>query len=151
MKMKMLQAIVLGASLIATACTANDSLSPWHGEYLYETAAGHTAGGSPITMELTLTIKKSALSESCLFQAVGFQTYKKIVCTLAGNGDNLEVKFKNYEEGTLLKKYKAGEVLFVLEKSDGKDNKTRYVPHWAAYQPFGKDSGIENEGSFVKK
>jgi hypothetical protein len=77
--MKMLQAIVLGTSLLATACTANESISPWVGEYVYETAAGQTAGGSPITMQLTLTVKNTGLNDACRFKAEGFQTYKKIV------------------------------------------------------------------------
>ncbi len=91
--MILMRYFVLGIGLLVSACMADDTVNPWYGEYFYETAGGHTAGGSPIVMELTLTIKKSGLGESCLFQAVGFQTYKKIVCTLTGNSDKLEVRF----------------------------------------------------------
>ena len=154
LKMSLVRSIALGIGLMVAACTASDPVGPWDGEYSYGTAGGHTAGGSPVTMELTLTIKKSGADETCLLNVAGFQTDERMVCTLTDKGNKLEIRFKSYDDKSLLKiPYEVGGVLFSLEKAEGKDKKIRYVPHWAAYVPFEKDSGIANEaneGDFEK-
>jgi Family of unknown function (DUF5991) len=139
--MKLLRYMVLGIGLMASACMANDPVSPWLGEYQFEGHGGNTAGGSPIMMEITLTISKPGSNDSCKLHMQGFQKDETIFCTTTGTDSKLDVRFKTYDDGRIVNaydvaRYKVSEVLFSLEKTDGKDKKTRYVPHWAAYVPF---------------
>ena len=139
--MKIIYAAVLGVSLMATACTADTSVNPWQGEYQFSGLGGETAGGSPIMMEITLTINSPGSGNPCLFHAVGFQTLETIFCSTSVGGRKLDIKFKSYDDGRILNgydvaRYKVGEVLFSLEKEKGKDNITRYITHWASYVPF---------------
>ncbi|MBI3561064.1 MAG: hypothetical protein HY080_05040 [Gammaproteobacteria bacterium] len=147
--MKLMRLIVLGIGSIVMACVASDSVNLWHGEYFYESAGGHTAGGSPITMEMTLTINKPEADDACLFHAVGFQTDMTIVCTVTASDNKLEVKFKKYGEASFLMiEYKIGEVLFSLEKVAVKGKESRYVPHWVSYEPF---DDMSNAKGYFKK
>ena len=132
---------ILCLVFLTVACAADSSASPWNGEYVYEAYGGHTFGGSPITIRMTLTIKKNGSDESCLLRADGFQRLDRIVCATSKQDNKLEVKFKSYTDGRSVNAidiaiYKVGEVLFILEKVEGKDKQTRYVPHWASYVVF---------------
>ncbi len=149
--MKLLRYFVLGIGLIVSACMANNAVGPWDGEYQFAGLGGETGGGSPIMMDITLTIKKSGSDGYCLLHADGFQTTDRIVCALTDTGNKLDVRFKSYEDGKILNGhnvavYKVGEVLLVLEKAEGKDKKTRYIPHWASYVPF---DNMEKGGKYV--
>lgn len=139
--MTMVRYFVLAVGLMIAACTANETVGPWDGEYQFAGLGGKTGGGSPIMMEIILTINKSGSNEYCKLHMQGFQKDEIIFCLLTGSDNKLEVKFKTYGDGRVLnaydvERYKVGEVLFVLEKAEGKDKKTRYIPHWASYVPF---------------
>lgn len=153
--MKSIRYFALCIGLMATACAANNSASPWNGEYIYEAYGGRTTGGSPIVIEMTLTIKKNGSDESCLLHADGFQRLDRIVCTTSEMGNKLEVRFKSYTDGRILNSidlaiYKSGEALFVLEKTEGKDKVIRYVPHWASYMVFDDMSKVKEHFKKVK-
>lgn len=152
--MTFLRFFVLAIGLMVAACTTSAATGPWDGEYQFAGLGGETGGGSPIMMDITLTIKKSGSDGYCFLYADGFQTTDRIVCSLTDNGNKLEVKFKSYEDGKILNGhnvavYKVGEILFVLEKKEGKDKKIRYIPHWASYVPF-DDMKIGGKYVFTK-
>lgn len=152
--MQFIRYITLFFGLMVAACSAVSSVGPWDGEYRFSGLGGETGGGSPIMMDITLTIKNSASNASCSLNATGYQTFDRIICSTTDKGSKLEVKFKSYDDGKILygddkiEQYKVGQVLFVLEKVQGEDNITRYVPHWAAYVPF---DNMDVGGKYVFK
>lgn len=139
--MKSIRYFFLCVVLLIGACAAANSDSPWSGEYLYEAYGGQTFGGSPITIQMTLALKRNGSMESCLLSADGFQRLDRIICTTSDKDSQLEVKFKSYADGRTvnaidLEIYKVGETLFTLEKVKAKNKEIHYVPHWASYTVF---------------
>lgn len=131
---------ILSIGLLISACSGNDAVGQWDGEYTYNAFGGHTGGGSPITMKMTL-IKQSRVDKSCLLHVVGFQRLETIICTTTDHGNKLEIKFKSYDDGRIVNAidvsvYKVGDTLFVLERSEAKDMKPRYMPRWVSYMVF---------------
>lgn len=150
MMMKSIRYFVLCIVLLAGACAADNSASPWNGEYLYEAYGGQTFGGSPITIKMVLTIKKNGSKESCLLHADGFQRLDRIICTTDEKGNKLEVKFKSYSDGRTvnaidLEIYKVGSTLLTLEKLEGKNKEIRYVPRWGSYTVFDDMSKVKED------
>lgn len=148
MMMKSIHYLVLCFVLLADADAADNLASAWSGEYRYEAYGGQTFGGSPITINMALTIKKSGSKESCLLHADGFQRLDRIICTANEKGNKLEVKFKSYSDGRTvnaidLEIYKVGETLFTLEKVEGKNKEIRYVPRWGSYMVFDDMSKVK--------
>lgn len=146
--MSLMRSIALVMGLMIAACVGNDAIGQWDGEYQYSAYGGQTGGGSPITMRLTLTIKKFSSNGSCLLHAAGFQTLETIVCTATENGKKLDVNFKSYDDGRVLNgydvaRYKVGELLFTLEEVEGKNKEIRYVPRWASYMVFDDMSKVK--------
>lgn len=146
MPMKSVRYFALCLGLLGVACAADNSVSPWSGEYFYEAYGGRTAGGSAIIVEVLLTIKKNG---SCLLHADGFQRLDRIVCTTSEKGNKLDIKFKSYD-GYDFARYKVGELLFVLEKVQGKDKKIRYVQHWASFSAFDDVSKVKEYFKKIK-
>lgn len=71
------------------------AVSPWDGAYLYEQPIGPGAGGLQLFVNHKLTIG----GNSCRIDAEGYQTYEKIRCKAAPNGDKLDVFFVSYDDG----------------------------------------------------
>lgn len=131
---------------LTTACVASGGESAWNGEYTSYVSGGQTRGGSPIMMNITLTIDKHISAETCKIELSGFQTYESIFCTTALNNDRLVVMFKSHQDGRLVNRadvmvYKVGDILFSLDQGivRGKKKTIRYLAHWGAYTPFGID------------
>lgn len=142
--MKTLRLVVFSLGLL-TACTdpvtapVPAPTGPWDGEYSYGGYGGRTAGGSPIMMDITVSINSPKFKQACVFQAMGFQTDTNIFCTAAIKSDVLEVQFKSYDDGGILngygnERYKVGEVLLTLKQP--KDKKNQYAVRWGSYVPF---------------
>lgn len=108
--------LIITGVLFANICLAE---SKWDGTYSYNAALGNTAGGSPIIMTYKLTLSKS----KCLFSIDGFQTMDRIICKTTKKGDNIDVQFQSYANGTLnnefgVQVYTPDEILFKLSKHD---------------------------------
>lgn len=56
-------------------CTANDDvkIGPWDGEYVYGGYGGRTAGGSAITIGITVSINSPKFKQACVFQDIGIR------------------------------------------------------------------------------
>lgn len=140
--MRLIRLFIVLAGFSITACTADDSAVSWRGEYKHFSSAGETAGGSQIMMSELLKIEKKWLKESCEFEMSGFQTYRTLLCSIEPSNNKLKVKFKSYEDGSLVNinnvaEYQVGEVLFTLEKPPALDKSNHYPLQWGAYTPFG--------------
>jgi len=149
--MTVVRYFVLAIGLMVSACTANEAVGPWDGDYQFAGLGGETGGGSPIMMEITLNIKKSGSDKSCKLHIQGFQKDETIFCSTIDSDNKLEIRFKTYDDGRILnaydvERYKVSEILFSLEKAEGKDKKIRYIPHWASYVPF---DNMEIGGKYV--
>ena len=136
--MKKFRPLIFTLALLA-ACTQATPAGSWDGEYTYGGYGGRTAGGSAISMEITVSINSPKFKQPCVLQAIGFQTEDKIFCATAIKGDALEIRFKSYGDGGTLNEfgnevYKAEEVLLTLKRP--KDRKNEYAVHWGAYVPF---------------
>lgn len=81
MNMTSVRLIVLSFCVTAIACMADSTENVWDGEYSYYASGGHTAGGSPIMVDITLKIGAQGGKESCELNADGYQTYDRILCT----------------------------------------------------------------------
>jgi hypothetical protein len=91
----------------------------WEGEYLYQDQLGKTVGGSPIVVDMNLSIK---VDDSCLLVNNGYQVSGKIVCKAVSNSTGKQITFVSYDSGKIEKEYgvqqyQVGEVLFGLEQS----------------------------------
>lgn len=128
--------------MATTACRAGSVENAWHGQYRYFAAAGETAGGSPIMMDITLKIGQPG-KENCELHADGYQTQDRIRCTAITDKNRLTLQFKSYPDGSIVnpigvEEYKVGEILFSLEPATAKtkQKQNRYLVRWGAYTPF---------------
>ena len=144
--MTFIRILLFSIFMVATACTAGGADNAWYGEYRYSASGGETVSGSQILMNITVKIEKPGNEERCRLDADGYQTYDRILCTTATNKNQLMLQFKSYENGKIVneigvERYKVGETLFSLEKESAKNEKkqSRYIPHWLAYVPFGRE------------
>lgn len=101
------------------ACTPAPS---WQGNYRYEAEYGNTAGGTPVLVEYELALKDGG---HCQLSINGFQTSEEIACQTAQEGNGLAIQFQSYAEGSAkaphgVATYQAGEVLFTLDRREGK-------------------------------
>lgn len=106
--------------LTSQACVSQESFK-WEGEYLYQDQLGKTVGGSPIVVDMNLSIK---VDGSCLLVNNGYQVSEKIVCKVVSNSTGKQITFVSYESGKIeneygIQQYQVGEVLFGLEQSQG--------------------------------
>lgn len=137
--------LILSAGVHSAICLAGDTKSDWYGQYDYSAEGGHTAGGSPIWMDITLIVDKQGSKDICQISADGYQTYDRLLCTVMIGKGRLDLQFKSYEDGAILSPigvevFKVGETLFSLEKSKLKNNKNQilYLVHWGTYFSFEK-------------
>ena len=73
-----------------------------------------------------------------MFNADGYQTYDRILCTTAMSKNQLILQIKSYEDGKTaneigVEQYKVSETLFSLEKSTAKNEKEKK----SVYPPLG--------------
>lgn len=68
--MKKLRPLIVTLALLA-ACTRATPAGSWDGEYTYSGYGGRTAGGSAISMEITVSINSPKFKQACVLQASG--------------------------------------------------------------------------------
>lgn len=126
----------------------------WVGEYSYFESAGTTVGGSPIMMNIKLTIKNDDPKSKCILEASGYQTDETLYCTASATNNTLTLFFKSFDTGSTtnefdVEPYKAGEKLFTLERKSISGKQDKFIPTWASYLPFG--DGEAKAGEYFEK
>lgn len=126
------------------ACISQESFE-WEGAYLYQDQLGKTFGGSPIVIDMNLSIK---VDDSCLLVINGYQISEKIVCRAVSNPTGKQITFVSYDTGKIeneygVQQYQVGEALFSLERSQG-----RVLTIWQALKPNNVEKSM---GSFFVK
>lgn len=130
--------------LTSQACVSQESFK-WEGEYLYQDLLGKTVGGSPIIVDMNLSIK---VDGSCLLVNNGYQVSEKIVCKVISNSTGKQVIFVSYDSGKIeneygVQQYQVGEVLLGLDQSQGK-----VLTTWQSLKP---DNVKKTTGTFFIK
>lgn len=92
----------------------------WHGNYQYEAFLGENVAEDQIIIEYTLKLA----DKSCSVTREGYQTNETLICSAHENGEDLEIKFKSYEGGSItniygVSVYPPQSILFKLTKTDG--------------------------------
>lgn len=114
----MLAPLAVLAAAAAPAAIAAPAPSGWDGRYVYEEYAGRTAGGSPIMVTWTLTIRPG----HCSIHAEGYQTFEDLRCGTTAKGNTLAVRWISYADGSLqnqygVRIYKPQQHLFTLTRA----------------------------------
>ncbi len=128
-----------------------DGLAAWYGTYVFDGAAGQTAGGSPITYHYTVILRRTAGGPACELHLEGYQQDDKLHCTAEGQHNVLAVAFASYANGALanangVQVYQPGALLFRLTRPDtGGDG--RLMTTWLALHP----DGMAQAGVFFRR
>ncbi len=142
-------AILLGSP---AASGQEARLSDWNGVYEYGYNGGATRGGSPIFVLYKLSISSAAEKASAVLDIAGFQTDQVLVCDVAGDAQELAVKFREYQNGKTeneygVAEYKVGATLFYLHIDHAKGAR-RLVTTWAAMTP---DPHLPGTSAYFRK
>lgn len=145
MKHLALAKILIVASIFsASQASVSRESFKWEGDYLYQDHVGKTVGGSPIVVDMKLSIKVG----SCLLANNGYQVSEKIVCKAVSNSTGKQITFVSYSNGKIenefgVKQYQVGEVLFGLEQSQDS-----VLTTWHSLKP---DNVTKTKGTFFVK
>ena len=132
---------LLISSLSLGACAQTD---PWHGTYKYEALLGENIAEDQIIVEYSFTFDK----DNCQVIIQGYQTDEKILCITDESGNDLQVKFKSYLDGSTaniygVEVYPGNSMLFKLTRTD----KT-LITSWGTLSP---DESLPNGEYFAKE
>jgi hypothetical protein len=128
-----------------------DWLVPWYGSYLFDGAAGHTTGGSPITHHYTLVLRRAPAGPACALHLEGYQQDETVRCSVNGDRNVLGVAFASYANGSLVniygvKVFQPGTLLFRLTRTGAQENAV-VTTAWLALQP----DGMAETGVFFRR
>lgn len=142
--MRVIRILILFITLITTTSMAQaafSTLTTWQGVYVYHGYGGHTEGGSPITLDMTLTISPTG---DCKLEREGFQRNDEIICSTVWKDNAVDIVFKSYPGGKIeneygIAVYKPGERLFSLYPKGKRDG---LITVWGRLKPgFEKKHG----------
>lgn len=142
--------LLVGCSPPASSLRAADA-PDWCGTYVFDGAAGRTAGGSPIAYHYTLSVRRPGAAPGCTLQLVGFQQDESLRCSSAGDPHALKVAFVSYAGGSLtnaygVQVYRPGDVLFTLDRARH-DGQPALRTTWHALHP----DGLAETGLFFRQ
>lgn len=117
-------ATAIGLALVATAATpASAQVAGWNGRYVWEENVGRHGGSSPddsivAFITYTLSIGPGNGPTGCTLNGQGFQTNKRIRCTVTPERGSIVVKFHGYGADNMFDSgYRRGQALFTLNRS----------------------------------
>ena len=118
---------LFGLVFVGSLC-ANAMAGTWDGRYVFTDHIGHTAGGSPMSVEYVVTVTP-AVARPCFIRMEGFQTDEELLCTARENGNKLVLDFKSYADGSVknihgVGVYPVGAPLLTLEWLENKSGRT---------------------------
>lgn len=131
------------------AFSAPELYSDWGGRYSYREDEGSASADASMSVEYTLRISHGK-KDSCALTAIGYQSNEHIICSIDGNGQQIEVKFISYTNGKIVNKYdvaqyKPNQILFELKRSG-----TGLVTTWRAFAT-NMEQGQNMSSSYFKK
>lgn len=126
MKTKFLDIASIGLTLAAIATTApapaSAQVAAWQGRYIWEEDVGRYGGPDKrdsvvAFITYTLHVGPSAGATGCRLDGQGFQTNKRILCTVTPQGRSAIVKFYDYGPDNIFDSgYRPGQPLFTLTR-----------------------------------
>lgn len=126
-------------------------LASWYGSYVFDDAAGRTAGGSPIIYHYTLVLRREQTGPTCALHLEGYQQDEMLRCTVNGDQNVLWVAFASYAGGSLVNAYgvrvfQPGAALFRLTRA-GSGESPLVTTAWLALHP----DGMAQTGVFFRR
>jgi hypothetical protein len=102
--MRTISLLMLCAVLILScdAHAASNVVTEWQGTYVYHGNGGKTVGGSPVLLDIALTITRSG---DCRLTREGFQRDDELICFISKNNKGIDVLFKSYPDGKIENEY----------------------------------------------
>jgi hypothetical protein len=126
-------------------------LAPWYGSYVFDGAAGHTVGGSPIAYHYSLMLRRAPAGPTCALHLEGYQQDEMLRCTVHGDRNVLAVAFASYANGALANAYgvrvfQPDALLFRLTRP-GSAESAGVMTAWLALHP----DGVAETGAFFRR
>lgn len=113
----------LAAAAAMVASPAPAEVAAWNGRYVWEEGVGRHGGPDPrdsvaAFITYTLSIGPGNGPTRCTLNGQGFQTNKRIRCTLTPQGKSIIVKFQGYGADNMFDDgYRGGQPLFTLTRT----------------------------------
>ncbi len=117
---------LIGLSLAAAATVATPAtaqVAAWNGRYVWEEGVGRQGGSDPrdsvaAFITYTLAIGPGNGPTGCMLNGQGFQTNKRIRCTVTPQRGSIIVKFYGYGRDNMFDDgYRIGQPLFTLTRT----------------------------------
>ncbi|WP_315760280.1 DUF5991 domain-containing protein [Sphingomonas sp. Y38-1Y] len=115
-------ALTIAAAAAALPAAAPAQVAAWNGRYVWEENVGRHGGTTPqdsIAAFITYTLRVGPGNgpTGCTLNGQGFQTNKRIVCTVTPQGRSAIVKFYGYGPDNMFDDgYRRGQPLFTLTR-----------------------------------
>ena len=123
--------VIIGLLFIALQANAQ---SDWKGLYSFDENGGKNAGGAVILISHQLKIFDGGEGLAATLESNGYQTSTNLVCSAKVEGTRINIYFESYGEDNMFEPYKAGDLLFTLEKKT-LSGKTKILTHWGKFTP----------------
>ncbi|MDV3458055.1 DUF5991 domain-containing protein [Sphingomonas sp. HF-S4] len=132
--------IAAAAAVLPNPATAQ--VAGWNGRYVWEEDVGRHGGTTPSDsvvafITYTLSIGPGNGPTGCLLTGQGFQTNRRIQCTVTPRGNAITVKFYKFGADNVGGRYPSGQPLFTLTRTprgivtslNGLGASSRTTPH----------------------
>ena len=128
--MRMTGRIFQIAVVLFSIATAVSAQSDWIGKYTFDENGGKNAGGTAILISHELSVFDDGEGGlAARLESNGFQTSVDVVCMAKVVGTKLQIYFQSYGEDNMFEPYKAGDLLFTLERRSDKI----ILTHWGKF------------------
>ncbi len=113
----------------------------WRGSYVYEDMEGRNLSGFFMTVDYALQVPDDS-SKPVALTMTGYQTDRKVLCTLTGNDERAEIRFLSFADGRVLneygvREYESNQLLFSLVRGQGGKGHASLLTEWKALRPSG--------------
>ena len=115
--------LALAAAAATLPAPASAQVGGWTGRYVWEENVGRQGGSDPrdsimAFITYTLSIGPGNGPTRCALNGQGFQTNKRIQCTVTPRGNSVIVKFYKYGPDNMFNQgYRPGQALFTLTRT----------------------------------
>jgi len=115
-------ALTLTAAAVTLPAAASAQVAGWTGRYVWEEEVGRHGGTTPSDsiaafITYTLAIGPGNGSTGCTLTGQGFQTNRRIQCTVTPRANSIIVKFYKFGTGNIGGRYPSGAQLFTLTRT----------------------------------
>lgn len=115
-------AVMIAALAATVPMQATAQVASWNGRYVWEEDVGRHGGTTPSDsiaafITYTLSIGPGKGPTGCLLTGQGFQTNRRIQCTVTPRANSITVKFYKFGADNIGGRYPSGQPLFTLTKT----------------------------------